>query len=320
MRTPVERPVHLRFLTIILLLLASVLPAASADKAELIALAERGWKYEYRGSFRRGLPKLPASHLLAKTMAKRDVCLLGEEPHPLIDEIITDFRVLLGGIYGEIGQLGTRAPTVLDCPETASVFIRLYTRRLPDIAFNRDLQDLNVKFAIGMTGQAQAILSPAQAVTFFGKKGKATHIILLQPHRLKMSPLQIRFYRSLLIEELYQTYSFGIDIFKAEPGGPFMSKLQEGFVNLQGQRWLSKTYMEGLLSSNPDGLCAFDAMMLHAIGAVPETVDTSAGFIDYVSENFEQLREAAQNTFEGEETSGLFDPECLPIDPVVTAQ
>lgn len=296
------------------------MPAKAVTKSEFIALAERGWKYEYRGSFRRGVSKLPASHLLAKTMAKRDVCLLGEEPHPLINDTMEEFRTLLRDIYGDIGQLVSGVPTVIDCPETSSVFIRLYTRRLPNLVFNRDLQDLNVKFAIGMTGQSQSILSPAQAVTFFGKKGKATHIILLQPQLRPMSPLQIRFYRSLLIEELYQTYSFGIDIFKAKPGGPFMSKLQEGFVNLQGRRWTSKDYMKGLLSSNPDGLCEFDAMMLHAIGAVPETVESSTGFIDYISENFEQLLLAAQNTIGQADISKMFDPGCLTVDPSITEQ
>ncbi len=290
------------------------LPALAISKTEVIALAERGWKYEYRGSFRRQVASLPPSHLLAKTMPARGVCLLGDDPHPLTRQTLMGFRALIGSMFDEVGGLKTKARTVADCPPQSSVFIRLYSRRLPDAAFNQDLQDLNQKFEIGMTNQAQTILSPAQAVTFFGKAGQVTHIIMLQPHRPKLSPLQERFYRSIFIEELYQTYSFGIDVFKATRGGPYSSKLQESFTNLQGLRWTSKRYMEGLLSSNPAGLCQFDALMLQAILQVPNAAASSGQFIAFIKTRFEHLSAAAQNTIATPGMAALFDDTCLTID------
>jgi len=290
------------------------LPSFAVTKSEAILLAERGWKYQYRGTFRRHVPDLQASHLLAKTMPNRDICVVGDTPHPQTLQTLAAFRTLIGSVFGDLGGLDTAAVRVADCPTSASVFIRLYSRRLPDHAFNQDLQDLNVKFGIGMTDHPQSILSPAQAVTFFGKSGQVTHIAMLQPHRPKLAPWQEQFYRSILIEELFQTYSFGIDVFKAERGGPYASKLQESFTDLRRLRWTSRKYMEGLLASNPSGLCEFDAMMLHAVQAVPSSTDTSTGFIEFLADNFEQLITAARSTILSPDMEGLFDPACLTMD------
>lgn len=278
-------------------------------------LAERGWNYEYRGSFRRQAHDLAASHLLAKRMPASSICLLGEEMHPLSRETLSMFRSLNTAIFDQFGSLTTGQPDVDTCPEEATVFIRLYSRRLPSEAFNRDLQSINHRFGIGMSGQAQEILSPAQAVTFFGKKGQATHILVLQPRKRELSEQQKRFFRSLMIEELYQTYSFGIDIFKTGVGGPFASKLQESFTNLRSRSWLSPDFMEGLLSSNPDGLCLFDLMMLHAIHEVPENVSASDAFISFVSKNFAKLVASAEQTMADQAVAALLDPMCEGVEP-----
>ena len=293
---------------------------AAPNKADYMTLAKRGWSYEYRGSIRRQVPDIPASHVLARTMAKRDICLLGSVPHPLTNEILAGFRGLLGQIFGDVGSVFDAVDTLTDCPTSATVFVRIYDRSLPFLEYNRDLQDLNSRFEIGMSDQTQQILSPAQAVTFFGKKGQATHITLMQPKRHRTTPLERRFFRSIMIEELYQSYSFGIDVFKVGRGGPYDSKLQESFVNLQGLSWLSESYMEGLLSSNPLGLCDFDLLMLHALAEVDENLTESNDFVQYLDNNFERLVTTAQEFAHRSHAAALMDPGCTGHTIRLTAQ
>ncbi len=307
---------------VIILSLPFHIAASKADpnKTDYLSLAKRGWNYEYRGSIRRQVPNLPASHILAKSMAARDVCLLGSDPHALTQETLETFRNLIGQIFGDVGALSGTVNTLTDCPQSSTVFIRLYERRIPFTEFNEDLQHLNKRFQIGMSDQQQQVLSPAQAVTFFGKTGQATHIILLQPNRHRITALQEQFFRSLMIEELYQTYSFGIDVFKVGRGGPFDSKLQESFVNLQNVSWISENYMNGLLSSNPHGLCDFDILMLHALQDVAATVEGSDEFISFVDKNFGRLVTAAQTFSRKPEFQSLMDRECTGLPIRLTAQ
>lgn len=293
-----------------------VSPARADLKADYLELVERGWNYAFRGSARGHADDLSPGYVLAGAMAPRAICLIGEAPHPVMAETLAQFRHLLRRIFGTAGPVFPGRRTIGDCEAGETIFIRFYSRPVPNELFNADIDALNDRFDLGLSGRQRLnILSPAQAVTMFGRAGQITHLSLLEPVFLRISELERDFYRSMLIEELYQSYSFGIDVFKTEHDGPLLSKLQETPVNLRLLEWTSAEYMAGLLQSNPRGLCHFDAMMLHALAAYPGNSAANIPLAVFVERDFDALYEDARATAARAEFSELFDPDCRTAPP-----
>lgn len=281
----------------------------AADKAAYLELADRGWDYTFRGTAQGRAGTLPPSHVMARDMPGRAICLIGEAPHPDLRAMLETFRAMMADIFGTVGALRDGGADIADCAPDATVFVRFYSLDKPDPAFNDDLAALSRRFDLGLSDKRlYGILSPAQAVTLFGRNEQITHIALMQPRHAVLTPLEIRFFRSLVIEEFYQSYSFGIDIFRMGRGTPLLSKLQETPVNLRFLSWTSVEYMQGLLASNPEGLCHFDAMMLHALAEVED--DAPGALRDLLDRRFAALDAAARETAANPDYAALFDPAC----------
>lgn len=272
---------------------------------------ELGWHYAFRGSASGQADDLPPAYVLAGAMAPRAICLIGDAPHPVMAETLGQFRALLRRIFGTAGPVFSGRRTVEHCEAGETIFIRFYSSLVPNELFNADIAALDDRFDLGFSGRQRLNnLSPAHSVTMFGRAGQITHLSLLEPVLPRISELKRKFYRSILIEELYQSYSFGIDVFKMRHGGPFLSKLQETPVDLRFLDWTSARYMAGLLQSNPQGLCHFDAMMLHALAAYPGHGGAEVPLTVFVERNFDLLYEDARATAARTELADLFDPAC----------
>ncbi|QHQ36516.1 hypothetical protein [Algicella marina] len=301
------------FLTVLFLSLASAFAGAAAaepDKEAFLSLAQKGWVYELRSSVLRRDASMPPVRLDSKKIAQGSVCLIGEKPHNETRATLATFDRLLRNIFNRSeGFLSSGADASACGP--AQTYIRLYSGRPPFIAYNRDLRWIDETFDIGLPkDRDHRIFSPAQAITYFGRKGTAVYLLVKQPRGPEPSELERRFYRSILTEELFQAFSFGVDILVFEPTGPFLSKIQETPVNLRHMNWNDPRYMEGMLSSNPGGLCEFDLFMLHALARTRLTSSNSPAFLQYISDRFTDLEEMAHRTLADGIADEIVDPEC----------
>lgn len=284
---------------------------AQADKSTYLDLARRGWNYELRVTMLGRDMAIPV-HIHGRDLAGASLCLVGERPHPQTRAVLDTFRALLHHSFGYPAPVRYAGPTARGCGSGRTVILRLYSGHPPNRALSSDLQWLNEVHQLGLpSSRSYVASSPAMAQTFFGRRGQGTHIMVKQPAHARPDRLEAAFYKSILIEELFQSFTFGMDILLYDRRAGFLSKLQETPVNMQRLPWESHAFMRALLQSNPAGLCAFDVFMMHAVGRTPVDQTVDPGFIDYIDAHYDRLRALADETLADPRFAPLFDSGCI---------
>lgn len=294
-----------------LALAAGVADASEVQRDDFLAVAKKGWVFELRTNVRRRNPNLPEIRINSRDIADGSVCLIGEPMHPQTKFVISSFQALLRDVFDRDSQFEQGGKNIQSCHSNTRTFIRFYSRLAPVRDYNLDLQALDRVHQIGLPhDRLQPITSPAQASTYFGKRGARVHVIVMQPSTSDLSELQRDYFASILVEELFQAFTFGIDILKFDRDAPFLSKLQEHPENLSALAWGSVEFMKRLLSSNPNGLCAFDIFMLHALAQTTlENVNTEM-FLAFVEQEFNGLLGLAKATLSKAEYANILDKNC----------
>ncbi|WP_386803713.1 hypothetical protein [Litorisediminicola beolgyonensis] len=294
-------------LSLALTLLA--LPAAAA-RDDVLALAKKGWVYQLRTTMIGRDMSIPV-RINGRLLAGASICIVGERPRRQTRLILDEFRALLAEVHGKPVPMRYAGPTARLCGAGRTVILRLYSGRPPNSALTDDLAWMNDSYALGLpTNRLYTAGSPAMAQTFFGRRGAGTHIMVKQPARDDVTELEAAFYRSILVEELFQTFTFGMDILHFDRSGIFQSKLQEFPVDLRYMNWDSQGFMQGLLGSNPSGLCEFDVFMLHAIATAPVEQTNEPAFLEFIAEGYDELMARAQVTLADPGYADLIDAEC----------
>lgn len=291
-------------------LILTALPAL-AQQERFIEIAKQGWNYQLRTTMVGRDLAIPVT-INGKTQAGVALCIVGEQPHAQSVEVLNAFRTLLHHIHKTPVPMVYAGPDADSCGPDRAVMLRLFSGHPPHQSLSRDIAWLNERYALGLPqGRFYQVSSPAMGQTFFGRAGQATHLMVKQPAHQSTSALEHAFYRSILIEELYQSFTFGVDLLQFDRTAPFISKLQETPMNLQRLAWGSKPFMRALVNSNPGALCLFDLFMLHAIAQSPvlETVDPA--FITYIEDNFADLLLMARKTMDDPTYAVLVDKACV---------
>ena len=293
-------------------LLCLVWPLASeaSDKDSYLKLARLGWSYELRTTMLGRDLSIPV-RINGRQHVGAYLCIIGDRPHPKTVEIIDAFRSLIQTVFGRPLLMRYAGPSASGCGTGRVVMLRLYSGLPPNRALSADLEWMNEVYALGLQkGRDYAATSPAIAQTFFGRRGLGTHIMVQQPNRARLEPIEARFFRSILIEELYQSFSFGMDILHFDRALPFQSKLEEAPLNLRRLAWNSEAFMKALLRANPDGLCAFDVFMLHAVAEFPAEATNDPAFIDFIEMSYDELQGMAGKTLSDPLLADILDPSC----------
>lgn len=298
----------LRGFLVLLAILMGTAGQAETTRDDLIELARAGWSYELRTTMRRpgSAGDLPDLH--ARRMVGAHLCLLGEAPSPRTQATLTAFRTLLTRIFGNAPQI-SRAGQATDCP-AATMFLRLYSTRDPTQALNADIRTLNARFDIGLSRSTQLPTSPGQAQTFFGRRGMVTHLLVMQDGPDGVPAAHTAFYRSLLIEELYQSLTFGMDVLHLDTATPLLSKLEEVPVRAAFLPWRSEEFIAEMARGGTRGLCGFDVLMLVALAESDLTRSNGPAFIAEVSARFARYRARALTVMDDPTLTALFDPAC----------
>ena len=297
-----------RFLLTTLLVFSAV--QAVAGKAGYLELARKGWSYDLRTTMLGRDMSIPVV-IHGKTLAGAALCIVGEEPHPETRETLRAFLDLLQHVFEKPVMMRFAGPDARHCGSGRTVVLRLYSGFPPNRGLSADINWMNGVYALGLPKRrGYAATSPAMAQTFFGRRGQGTHIMVKQPAYQRLSPVEQAFFRSILIEELYQAFTFGMDILLFDRGAEFTSKLQENPVNLSRLSWESRDFMRAMLRSNPSGLCRFDLFMLHAVAAAPVAETVEPAFISYIDAAFESLIDASGDTWSDARFRVLLDPDC----------
>ena len=301
-----------RLCLFVLFLLSSLgLAQASSDRTTFIELARKGWVYDLRSAMSGRDPASVSVTINGRSHSGAAICIVGESPHPQTWETLRAFDALMHNVFHKPIPMRFAGADLSSCGTGRTIYVRLYSDRAPHRAFNVDLRRMDGVFDIGLPqSRDQYVLSPAQASTFFGRRGQVTHLLVMQPPEGPTTPLQSEFFASILIEELYQAYTFGMDILHFDRKVPFVSKLQEFPLNLRHIPWTSAAFMEGLLRSNPSGLCLFDVFMLHALANAPVAQTNDQAFIDFIAAQFDDLAQLADRTIVKPELSAIIDPRC----------
>ena len=239
------------------------------------------------------------------------ICIVGDKPHPITEQTIDAFRRLIEHVFDRPLLMRYAGSSAEGCGTGRVVMLRLYSGAPPNRALSADLDWMNEAYALGLRGKsAYAATSPAMAQTFFGRRGQGTHIMVQQPRWREIGALEERFFRSILIEELYQSFTFGMDVLLFDRTLPFLSKLQEKPTNLHRLPWNSKAFMQALLNASPAGLCAFDVFMLHAVARSPVEQTNKPAFIDFIEAEYDTLISVAAETLKVPFVKSLMDPSC----------
>lgn len=300
----------MRWIAIIGLSVAVLASAARADKTAYLDLARQGWNYELRTTMIGRDLSIPV-HINGRDLSGASICLVGEQPNAQSSEILKAFRALLHHSYGKVAPMRYAGHDARACGTGRIVILRLYSGHPPNRGLSRDLNWMNGVYELGLpAGRDYMVSSPAMAQTFFGRRGQATHIMVKQAAFATSGAMETAFYKSILIEELFQSFTFGMDILLFDREAQFLSKLQETPVSLYRFPWGSRAFMQGLLSSNPEGLCAFDLFMLHAVGQAPVDQTVEPQFIDYIDTHFSRLVALAKGTMADDRFAPLLDPSC----------
>lgn len=278
-----------------------------------IDLARRGWNYQLRIPPRGRDMTIPVV-ISPRALAGSALCIVGERPHSATDTVLDAFRDLVNHTFGKPIPMRYAGPDARGCGSGRVVLLRLYSGFPPNRALSRDLDWLNQTYELGLPrGRDYTTISPAMAQTFFGRRGQVTHIMVKQPRGARLDELEAAFYRSILIEELFQSFTFGMDILIANRSTPFQSKLQEIPVNLSRLPWESRHFMRSLLGVTPTALCAFDVFMLHAVAQTSAAQTIEPGFVREVETNFAELEDLARATIGDPRFAALIDPSCREV-------
>lgn len=294
------------------LVVFTVTPAwAGVDRSVFIDMARKGWVYELRSAMLRRDPNLPQVRINGRDMAGAALCVVGEKPHAETIKVLETFSALMAETFGKPVPMRYAGTSVSSCGTGRMVYLRLYSGRQPHRAFNDDLRELDDVFDIGLPrDRDQHVMSPAQAQTFFGQNGRATHLLVKQAATIVPSVLEQRFFSSILIEELYQSFTYGMDILHFDRRAAFLSKLEELPTNLRNLPWDSIRFMEGLLNSNPGGLCQFDVFMLHALARSPLDRTNTPDFLSFIETRFDDLLHRTKVTVSQAGFAPILDPAC----------
>ncbi|MCV3274051.1 hypothetical protein [Roseobacter sinensis] len=283
---------------------------AAADRVAYVELARKGWNYQLRTTMVGRDLTIPV-HINGRDLAGASLCLVGERPHPNSLEVINAFRDLARHVFGKPLPMRYAGAGAANCGSGRTVVLRLYSGHPPNQALSDDLSWMNGIYQLGLPHQRYfAATSPAMAQTFFGRRGQGTHIMVKQPRAGDVGALERSFYTSILVEELFQSFTFGMDILLFDRAAAFQSKLQETPLNLQRLPWESRGFMRAMLRSNPVGLCAFDVFMMHAVAEAPVDQTTEPGFIDYVDAEYDTLAAQAAETMADARFAALIAPGC----------
>lgn len=303
----------------ILVFLGVFLLSPAAIKAEdlrptrdqYLAIAKKGWVFEFRSSLMRRDPDTPPVLLNGRTVATGAVCIFGAQPHPQTRATLVQFERLLRDIFRRDTAFTFAGSRIADCPTRQRIYLRLYDGFAPAGSFNADLQVLDQYFDFDLPkDRFEPVRSPAQGIGFFGRRGNVGHLLIRQSEMRDPTALQQKFYRSILVEELFQIISYGVDILKFDRKTPFLSKLQEHPTHLKHLQWGSEAFMQGLLDSNPAGLCGFDLFMLHALSTMDLESSNSPAFLEFIIDNFDDLLQRTELTLANDAISSLFDANC----------
>ncbi|MDU9005771.1 hypothetical protein [Sedimentitalea todarodis] len=300
----------LRFVLIVFLIVA--LPAqAGTDRGPFLDMARKGWVYELRSAMWPRAADMPPIRINGRDMAGSVLCLIGEPPHPQTLQVLQGFAALMHEVFGKPLPLRFADTGLAACGTGRIVFLRLYSGATPHGALNDDLRRMDLSYGIGFPkGRNQWVLSPAQAQTFFGRNGMATHMLVKQSRQAVPTALEQKFFASILIEELYQSFTFGMDILHFDLQARFLSKLEEAPINLRNLAWDSPRFMQGLLRSNPARLCPFDVFMLHALARSPVEQTNSPEFLSFIETRFDDLEQLAGATVARAEHALIVDSAC----------
>lgn len=294
-----------------LLALTSAARAGSADKASYLALAKSGWVYDLRTTMLGRDLSIPV-HINGRDLSGAALCLVGERPTAQTVEVLDAFRALARHVFGKPLPMRFAGPEAAGCGPGRTVILRLYSGFPPNGALGRDMMWMSRSYGLGLPqGRYYAAGSPAMAQTLFGRRGAATHLMVQQaPPDSVTGPLESAYYRSILVEELFQSFTFGMDVllFSADPR--FVSKLQEVPSIPRGLAWGSPAFMTALLRSNPWALCPFDVFMLHAVAEAPVDQTNDPAFLDFIDGAFDRLEALAEGTQADPRFAAILDPEC----------
>lgn len=283
----------------------------SADKASYLQLARQGWSYQLRTTMLGRDLSIPVD-INGKRLSGAYICIVGDKPHPISEQTIDAFRRLIEHVFDRPLLMRYAGSSAEGCGTGRVVMLRLYSGAPPNRALSADLDWMNEVYALGLQSKrAYAATSPAMAQTFFGRRGQGTHIMVQQPQWRHVGALEERFFRSILIEELYQSFSFGMDVLLFDRTLPFLSKLQEKPMNLHRLPWNSKAFMQALLNASPAGLCAFDVFMLHAVARSSADQTNEPAFIDFIEAEYDTLIAVAGETLRVPSLTSLLDPTCV---------
>lgn len=300
----------MRFWIVGVCLLLCVVTPAAADRAAYVDLARRGWNYELRTTMLGRDLSIPVN-IHGRDLAGATLCVVGEEPHPNSLAVINAFRDLELHVFGKPLTMRYAGQDASGCGSGRTVILRLYSGHPPNRALSSDLNWMNQTYLLGLPERSfYAASSPAMAQTFFGRRGQGTHIMVKQPGRTRPGQLEAAFYKSILVEELFQSFTFGMDILLFDRAAAFQSKLQETPLNLHRFSWESSDFMRALLNSNPKGLCTFDVFMMHAVAETPVDQTTHPGFIDYIDREYDMLLARAAETMADGRFATIMAPGC----------
>lgn len=290
-----------------LLFLAS---ASVADKAGYLDLARQGWSYELRSTMVGRDMSIPVT-INGRSLAGASLCLVGEKPHPQSLEIINVFRALSRHTFGKPLTMRYAGADASLCGSGRTVVLRLYSGYPPNRQLANDLSWMNRIYQLGLPRSASfSATSPAMAQTFFGRRGQGTHIMVKQPALDRLGRLEVAFYKSILVEELFQSFTFGMDILLFDRTAVFQSKLQETPLVLGRRSWESRAFMKALVRANPGGLCEFDVFMMHAVAEAPVDQTNEPGFIEFIDREYDRLLNQANLTMADPRFALIFDPLC----------
>lgn len=300
---------------LVALLFASPAVAIAADRDVYLSILQRGWTYELRASVHGRMPPGPIT-INGRALSGAALCLVGEEPDPETRKVLDAFRTLMGEVFGAPVPMRHAGATARNCGSGRIVVLRLFSGQPPHAGLTDDIGWLNGVYGLGLApGRRQIVGSPAMAQTFFGTRGQISHIVVQQSGAAGATPLEDAFHRSILIEELFQTFTFGMDVPKFDRDAPFVSKVEEIPFDLRHFSWNSDIFMSGLLRASPSGLCELDVLVLHAIARSPAAATNGADFLDFVAAEFDGLLIAARGTASDPRFRGLLDPDCGPDGP-----
>ncbi|SFB12165.1 hypothetical protein SAMN05421688_3050 [Poseidonocella pacifica] len=297
-------------LTVLFLLALSLSARAETDRAVYLDLARKGWVYELRTAMWKRKSAVPI-RINGRDMAGAALCIVGEPPHPQTRATLEEFGALMREIFGKTLPMRYAGNDLRLCGTGRSIYLRLYSGHAPRRAYNADLKTLDDSYLIGFApGREYFVLSPAQAQTFFGARGRATHLLVKQPAAPGPTDLESQFFASILVEELYQSFTFGMDILHFDPEIAFASKLEEQPFDMRNLPWDSPVFMRALLRSNPSGLCRFDIFMMHALARAPVDRTNNPDFLSYIDAAFDDLLGKADETVARFAASSLLDRSC----------